>query len=222
MKFIIMKNFYKKLLFFSFERKIINYLCEGWSNWRHWKFFQEVFSRKKKFKNIGLLGVYRGRDLGYMCSALKKNNGKDFHIYAIDLFDFKTPFRKVGNKKIWQQDPNCLEPSIESSKRIVKILGCIKNVTFIKDDFLKIEKLKTKLDFVYIDIAHDYKTTSQAIDICRKLGGKNILFTGDDFYNGYTLNTPWGVKKAVKKKFSNFKVHYGYIWESSKKYYKKI
>ena len=30
------------------------------ANKRHWNFFQEVFSRKKKFKNIALLGVYRG------------------------------------------------------------------------------------------------------------------------------------------------------------------
>ena len=189
----MIKYIYNKLKFFSFEKIIINYFCKGWSNRRHWKFFQEVFSRKKKFKSIALLGVYRGKDLGYMCSALKKNNGKDFHIYAIDLFDFKTPFRKVGNKKIWQQDQNFLEPSIESSKRIVKFLGC----------------------------AHDYKTTLQAIDICKKLGGKNILFSGDDFYDGYTLNTPWGVKKAVKKKFNKFKIHYNYIWESSEKYYKK-
>ena len=217
----MIKFIYNKLKFFSFEKIIINYFCKGWSNKRHWKFFQEVFSRKKKFKNIALLGVYRGKDLGYMCSALKKNNGKDFHIYAIDLFDFKTPFRKIGNKKIWQQDQNFLEPSIESSKRIVKFLGCTKNVTYIKGDFLKIKKLKSKLDFIYIDIAHDYKTTFQAIDICNKLGGKNILFSGDDFYDGYTLNTPWGVKKAVKKKFSKFKVHYNYIWESSEKYYKK-
>ena len=161
---------YNKLKNFSLERKLINYTCVGWSNKRQWNFFQEVFSKKKKLKNIALLGVYRGRDLGYICSALKKNNGKNFHVYAIDLFDLKTPFRKIGNKKIWQQDPNMLTPSIKNSKKIVRLLGCKKNVTFIKGNFLKIKKLKSKLDFVYIDIAHDYKTTCEAIDICKKLG----------------------------------------------------
>ena len=217
----MIKYVYNKITNFSLERKLINFVCEGWSNKRHWNFFQEVFSRKKKFYNIAILGVYRGKDLGYMCSSLKKNNGKNFHIYAIDLFDFKKPFRKIGNKKIWQQDTSFLAPSIKISKNIVKLLGCKKNVTFIKSDFLKIKKLKSKLDFVYIDIAHDYETTSRAIDICKKLGGENILFSGDDFYDGYTLNTPWGVIKAVKKKFKRFKIHYNYIWESSEKFYRK-
>ena len=48
----MIKNIYNKLKLFSFEKKIINYFCKGWSNWRHWKFFQEVFSRKKGYRDL--------------------------------------------------------------------------------------------------------------------------------------------------------------------------
>ena len=69
------------------RRKIINLFCKGWSGKKHWKLFQEVFSRKKKFKELAILGVYQGKDLAYICSSLKKNNVKDFKIYAVDLFE---------------------------------------------------------------------------------------------------------------------------------------
>ena len=38
-------------------------------------------------KNLAMLGVYRGRDLAYLCCALKHNNIKNFKVYALDDFD---------------------------------------------------------------------------------------------------------------------------------------
>ena len=41
-----------------------------------------------------------------------------------------------------------------------------KNVEFIKGDFSLIKMLSDKLDFVYIDVAHDYESTIDAISFC--------------------------------------------------------
>jgi hypothetical protein len=45
------------------------------------------------------------------------------------------------------------------------------------------------------------------------------LIFGDDYLDGITVETKWGVKEAVKDSFSEFKVHYKWIWESEKKFF---
>ena len=45
------------------------------------------------------------------------------------------------------------------------------------------------------------------------------LIFGDDYLDGSTVETKWGVKEAVKDSFSEFKVHYNWIWESEKKFF---
>ena len=39
-------------------------------------------------------------------------------------------------------------------------------------------------------------------------------------FDGETLGAPWGVKRAVREKFSNFTLHQNYFWESSINYLK--
>ena len=198
------------------RRKIINFVCKGWSSRKQWNLFHEVFSRKKNFKEIALLGVYHGKDLAYICSALKKNNHKNFKIYAVDLFeDVAGADWGEENKHLnWKDLNRGPPPSLEKSKFIINLLGFSKYVKFIKGDFKKLMELKPQLDFVYIDLSHDYETTCDAIDLCVKLSHKNTIIMGDDFYDGEILGTLWGVKQAVKDKFRNYKLHYNYFWES--------
>ena len=199
-----------------FRRKIINYLCKGWSSRKQWNLFQEVFSRKKNFKELALLGVYHGKDLAYMCSALKNNKVKDFKIYAVDLFeDVAGADWGPENKHLkWKDLDYGPPPSLEKAKFIINLLGFSKNVIFIKGDFKKLMEFKPKLDFAYIDLSHDYETSCDAIDLCVKLSHNESIIMGDDFYDGEILGTPWGVKKAVNDKFNKFKLHYNYFWES--------
>jgi hypothetical protein len=217
MKFII-----NKIRNFSLKKRFINYYCSGWSGRRQWNLFREVFSRKRRFKFLAILGVYRGRDLAYMCEALKYNKNYNFKIYALDLFEQELPFIIRNGEKIWQQDHSLELPSLINSKKIIKYLGFSKNVEFIKGDFSLIRKINDKLDFSYVDIAHDYQSTKEAIDASVKVGSSDMLILGDDYGDGYTVETEWGVKKAVQDSFNEFKVHYNWIWESEKKFYKSL
>jgi hypothetical protein len=124
-----------KIKNFSFKKKFIDFYCSGWSNRRHWNLFREVFSRKKDFKFLSLLGVYRGRDLAYICEALKFNKIKNFKIFAIDLFEQDNQYIIRNGKKIWQQDHSLELPSLLNSKKIINHLGFSRNVEFIKGDF---------------------------------------------------------------------------------------
>jgi hypothetical protein len=204
----------------SLKKRFINYYCSGWSGRRQWNLFKEVFSREREFKFLAILGVYRGRDLAYMCEALKYNKNYNFKIYAIDLFEQDVPFIIRNGKKVWQQDHSLELPSLNNSKKIIKYLGFSKNVEFIKGDFSLIRKISDKLDFSYIDIAHDYQSTKDAIDLSIKVGSNDMLIFGDDYGEGYTVDTKWGVKKAAQDSFSQFNVHYNWIWESERKFYK--
>jgi hypothetical protein len=181
-----------------------------------------MFSSEREFKFLAILRVYRGRDLAYMCEALKYNKNYNFKIYALDLFEQEVPFIIRNGEKIWQQDHSLELPSLINSKKIIKYLGFSKNVEFIKGDFSLIKKINDKLDFSYVDIAHDYQSTKEAIDASVKVGSSDMLILGDDYGDGYTVETEWGVKKAVQDSFNEFKVHYNWIWESEKKFYKSL
>ncbi len=80
------RNLYRSIKYFSFYRKFINFYCEGWSTKNQWSLFHKIF-KEKKYKTLAILGIYRRRDLGYICRALKKSKNIDCKIYAIDLFD---------------------------------------------------------------------------------------------------------------------------------------
>jgi len=208
-----------KIKNFSLKKKFIDFYCSGWSNRRHWNLFREVFSRKKDFKFLSLLGVYRGRDLAYICEALKFNKIKNFKIFAIDLFEQENQYILRNGKKIWQQDHSLKLPSLLNSKKIINYMGFSKNVEFIKGDFSLIKMISDKLDFAYIDVAHDYESTIDAISSCAQVSQSDGLIFGDDYLDGSTVETKWGVKEAVKDSFSEFKVHYNWIWESEKKFF---
>ena len=151
-----------------------------------------------------------------MCEALKHNKNDNFKIYAIDLFEQDVPFIIRDGKKVWQQDHSLELPS-ENMKRFIND----PRVEFIKGDFSLLAKINDKLDFSYIDIAHDYQSTKDAIDLSIRVGSSDMLIFGDDYGEGYTVDTQWGVKKAVQDSFSQFNVHYNWIWESERKFYKK-
>mgnify|MGYP001227466759 CR=1 FL=1 len=197
------------------RRKIINFYCHGYSSRKQWKLFHEIFSQNKNFKNLALLGVYHGKDLAFMCCALYKNKIKDFKIYAVDLFE-DVPGKDWGNQNLkWADINHGPPPSLEKSKNIINMLGFEKHVNFIKGDFSLLKNINKKLDFAYIDLSHDYQTTIDAINLVSSLSHKETVIMGDDFFDGETLGSPWGVKKAVKEKFTNFTIHQNYFWESN-------
>ena len=152
-------------------------------------------------------------------SDFKDNKIKNFKIFAIDLFEQENQYIVRNGKKIWQQDHSLKLPSLLNSKKIINYMGFSKNVEFIKGDFSLIKKINDKLDFSYIDIAHDYQSTKDAIDLCINVGSSDMLIFGDDYGDGYTVDTEWGVKKAVQDSFCQFSLHYNWIWESERKFY---
>ena len=129
-----------------------------------------------KGKNlIGVeIGVYRGEHAESMLKHLDIKK-----LYLIDPYkeygevttDNDYTYEKINNAK--SQAINRLKKFKEKTKWIFK-----KSENSIKD-------IKEKLDFVYIDGAHDYENVKKDIENYWELIKIGGVIGGDDFFNGY-------------------------------------
>lgn len=191
-------------------RRRINSVCLGYSRRAHWNFFKTVLS-DPRIKRVCVLGVYKGRDLGYMAAILRNLGRADVTLVGVDKFenkycdDWPEPLRGLT----WQQAGFGEPPDLEEARGNLRTLGLDANVQLHRDvaeHFL--EATGDRFDFIYIDTAHDYESTVALIELAMVRLEPGGLVGGDDFSDKGT----WGVARAVKDSFENFQVFSNWIW----------
>ncbi len=191
------------------EKLVINY-----------KFYLRKSSFKNDLKNANALlkiisenkpvnfleiGVLEGATSRNICEVLYLINGNKFNYIGIDIFNKKnfienknefTPIsKKINNPLKWflfrlilKMDPHSKE-SVEFLLR--KFKDSINIYEGLSKNILGQIDLK-KIDFVFLDGGHSYKTVKDDLNILTNNLKKNSLIICDDY------NVPeYGVKKAV-------------------------
>jgi hypothetical protein len=202
----------------NLSKQQIDNHCTGYSGEIHWRFFKKVL-RNPAIKAICVLGVYYGRDIGYMATILHDKKRTDWKVTGVDKFEDSAgtdwPEEKRGLK--WEEAGYGPAPSLEKARECLASAGVVEGVELRKDtaeNFLK--EGKEKFDFIYIDIAHDYQTTRDTIRLAMMRLKDGGVIAGDDFSNVGT----WGVARAVEEAFSKFGLYGNWIWRASKSDYR--
>jgi len=194
-------------------------VCSGYSGLQHWNFFNGIFA-DPAMRDICILGVYRGRDLAYIASIMKRLKRSDFRLVGVDRFEdsYGADWPSDVRQLTWEQAGYGKPPDMNVTQENLRKLNLDQNVYLHQasaQDFLA--SSSEKFDFIYIDISHDYQTTLEAIDLAiprLKPGG---LIGGDDFSDQGT----WGVATAVRDSFFKYEVISNWIWTAQTKDYKR-
>ena len=173
-------------------------------------FLEEV---KKKNPKIFLeVGVFHGVTARNVCELLHKIHNDDFKYIGLDLFEeseenisevipntkFSNPLKQIYFKYIKKQDPYSLDAVKDLLKKFKNNIHLIKGNS---NRFLK-EIDMSKVDYVFLDGGHDYKTVKNDLDCCTEVIKNNGTILCDD----YNLSYAPGVKKAIDEyvKDNNF------------------
>ncbi len=164
-------------------------------------FLNEIF--KKEPKVFLEIGVFHGVTARNVCELLYQIHKDQFKYIGLDLFEendenksevipntkFNNPLKHIYFKYLKRQDPY----SIEAVKDFLKKFE--KNIHLIKGNSNKIlSKIDmTKIDFVFIDGGHEYKTVVNDLNYCKEVIDLNGTVLCDD----YNLGSAPGVKKAI-------------------------
>jgi len=174
-------------------------------------FLKEVLNKKpKSFLEIG---VFHGVTARNVCELLYQIHGNDFKYVGLDLFEksdenkfevipstnFKNPFKKFYHQYIMRQDPYSIEAVSKLLKKFKDQVHLIKgnsNQVLKKMDM-------SKIDYVFLDGGHEYKTVINDLDSCIDV----LKFNGSILCDDYNLGSAPGVKKAIDEfvKNNNFK-----------------
>ena len=174
-------------------------------------FLKEVLNKKpKSFLEIG---VFHGVTARNVCELLYQIHGNDFKYVGLDLFEksdenkfevipstnFKNPFKKFYHQYITRQDPYSIEAVSNLLKKFKDQVHLIKgnsNQVLKKMDM-------SKIDYVFLDGGHEYKTVINDLDSCIDV----LKFNGSILCDDYNLGSAPGVKKAIDEfvKTNNFK-----------------
>ena len=174
-------------------------------------FLEEI--KKSKPKVFLEVGVFHGVTARNVCELLFKLYGNDFKCIGLDLFEksnenkseiipntnFSNPLKKIYFRYIKRQDPYSIEA-------VQDLLSKFKdNVSLIKGNSNNILKKidMTKINYVFLDGGHDYKTVKNDLDCCSEVIDNNGTILCDD----YNLSYAPGVKKAIDEfvKKNNYK-----------------
>jgi hypothetical protein len=193
------------------SRRTIYRLCRGYSTARQWKFFRSAL-RDEKIRSVCVLGVYFGRDIASL-SWLLRQRGGNYRLVGVDLFadvpGADWPQEKRG--LTWQQAGFGPAPDRRTVVQSLQALGLnekVELVTHSAQHFLS--ETDKKFDFVYLDVAHDYETTAECIELALNRLNPGGLLAGDDFSNAGT----WGVARAVEEYFPRRRLFGQSIWWS--------
>ena len=174
-------------------------------------FLEEI--KKSKPKVFLEVGVFHGVTARNVCELLFELYGNDFKYIGLDLFEksnenkseiipntnFSNPLKKIYFRYIKRQDPY----SIEAVQDL--LLKFKDNVSLIKGNSNNILKKidMTKINYVFLDGGHDYKTVKNDLDCCSEVIDNNGTILCDD----YNLSYAPGVKKAIDEfvKKNNYK-----------------
>ncbi len=164
-------------------------------------FLKEV---KKKNPKIFLeVGVFHGVTARNICELLGQMHNNDFKYIGLDLFEesdenkseiipntkFSNPLKQIYFRYIKRQNPY----SIEAVKDLLKKFR--NNIHLIKgnSNFLLKKIDMSKVDYVFLDGGHDYKTVKNDLNCCTEVINNNGTILCDD----YNLSYAPGVKKAI-------------------------
>ena len=170
-------------------------------------FLNEV---KKKNPKIFLeVGVFHGVTARNICELLNEIHNGDFKYIGLDLFEknnenkseiipntkFSNPLKHIYFKYIERQDPY----SIEAVEKLLKKFS--NNIHLIKgnSNFVLKKIDMSKVDYVFLDGGHDYKTVKNDLDCCTEVIDNNGTILCDD----YNLSYAPGVKKAIDEYAKN-------------------
>lgn len=177
------------------------------SNYHH--FYKWIVGTKKDYKVFAEVGVWKGDGVSYLANLLK-STGKDFEIYAIDLFDklwkykdYETRYAGYHIKYMSEMYQYNLEKT-ETRDFITDVKGYSDKVAHqFEDDFF---------DSVFIDADHEYEPMEKDLEAWLPKVKKGGILAGHDY-----VQSQQGVIKAVDQSFGGKKkIHQGYVW-----YYEK-
>ena len=191
-------------------RRRINSVCRGYSRARHWHTFKRILAEHPHIRDVCMLGVYFGRDIAYLAEIFRQLE-RDFQIVGVDLFADVPGADWPGEKHAlsWEEAGFGPPPSKEAAMANLRQLDLADHVELVQapmQDFLR--ETERRFDFIYIDVAHDYETTVEAIRLAAARLRPGGLLGGDDFSNQGT----WGVKRAVIELCPDYDLHHGWIW----------
>ena len=174
-------------------------------------FLEEV---KKKSPKIFLeVGVFHGVTARNVCELLAQIHNNDFKYIGLDLFEesdenkseiipntnFSNPFKKIYFKYIKRQNPYSIEAVKDLLKKFENNIHLIKgNSNFV---LKKIDM--SKVDYVFLDGGHDYKTVKNDLNCCSDVLNNNGTILCDD----YNLSYAPGVKQAIDEYVNNNNYH---------------
>ena len=166
------------------------------------EFFLEQV-KKKNPKFFLEVGVFHGVTARNICELLAQIHNNDFKYIGLDLFEesdenkseiipntnFSNPFKQIYFKYIKRQNPYSIEAVKDLLKKFENNIHLIKgNSNFV---LKKIDM--SKVDYVFLDGGHDYKTVKNDLNCCREVVNNNGTILCDD----YNLSYAPGVKKAI-------------------------
>ena len=192
------------------HRVMIDSVCRGYSSRKHWTFFGQVLSQLP-IRDICMLGVYFGRDIGYMDGIFKRLGRTDFTIVGVDKFadEYGDDWPAEIRDKTWNEAGFGPAPTVEAAAENLNKLGAMDRVMLVKSASQEFLATTDKMfDFIYIDTSHDYETTVQNIDLSIPRLRPNGWIGGDDYSDQGT----WGVKRAVTERFPKHQIADGWIW----------
>ena len=164
-------------------------------------FLNEILAKKPKF--FLEVDVFHGVTARNVCELLYQIHGSSFQYIGLDLFEvnnenkseiipnteFSNPLKKIYFKYIKKQDPysiSAVKDLLKKFKNNVNLIKGNSNIILKKIDM-------SKIDFVFLDGGHNYKTVLNDLKCCNEVVKNNGIILCDD----YDLSFAPGVKKAV-------------------------
>ena len=174
-------------------------------------FLEEV--KKKKPKIFLEVGVFHGVTARNVCELLAQIHNNDFKYIGLDLFEesdenkseiipntnFSNPIKQIYFRYIKKQNPYSIEAVKDLLKKFENNIHLIKgNSNFV---LKKIDM--SKVDYVFLDGGHDYKTVKNDLNCCSDVVNNNGTILCDD----YNLSYAPGVKQAIDEYVNNNNYH---------------
>ena len=165
-------------------------------------------------KNVLEIGVFCGVTARNTCDLLEKINGKEFNYIGVDLFGsdqsetkdeieptflkdqkFSNPLKNIYYNYILRENLN----SIKSVSKLLKKYS--NNIKLIAGDTNKVLKEINlqKIDFVFLDGGHSYKTVKDDLSLLTSHLKKDSIILCDDYNIDH-----YGVRKAVDEIKANY------------------
>ena len=167
------------------------------------QFLNEIASKRPK--NFLEIGVFHGVTARNVCELLYSIHKEDFKYIGLDLFGendenfdevipnikFNNPLKKLYFQYILRKDPYSIEAVTDLLKKFKNNIHLIKGNS--NNLLAKIDM--SKIDYVFLDGGHNYKTVKNDLLNCIPVLENNGTILCDD----YNLSYAPGVKQAIKE-----------------------